>query len=101
WQNSVYVIRKIGFPRNKLLLPNLIWLLQDINWPGALISIDVLADIEKEELIPLIETAITKAYEIKDYMWLGGLKMLIDKTNIQANDFCNSEVFCLLKYADF
>ena len=101
WENSVKIIDKIGFPRNEVLLPKLIWLLQDINWPGALMAAEILKSIEKRTLVPLVEKAIIQAYEYEDYMWIGGLKMVVDKKPILKEDFNNPATYELLKYSDF
>lgn len=101
WENSVKIIDKIGFPRNRVLLPKLIWILQDINWPGALMAVEILISIEKRTLVPLVEKAIIQAYENDDYMWIGGLKMVVEKKPILKEDFNNSNTYELLKYSDF
>jgi hypothetical protein len=101
WENAVIVLKEIGFPRNRYALPRLIWLLQDITWPGALMGIDIMRTIDnKEVLIPLIEVALESASSENDYMWIAGIKRLIEDIGITDRDFNNKEVFHLLTLAD-
>ena len=101
WGNAVIVIKNIGFPKNKSIIPNLIELLQDMNWPGAKIGIDVLADMDVDIVIPHIESALKRAAEEKDYMWIGGIQRLIDRLKLNSDNFSKTDVFKLLKLADW
>lgn len=101
WENATLVIEKIGYPRNKTAIPSLLWLLQDLNWPGVDKAFTILTRIDKCDLIPLIEDAIEKAYVEKDYMWLGGIKRFLNSSGINENHFFNKDIYKLLKYADF
>lgn len=82
WENAVSVLKEMGYPRNKNALPKLIWLLQDINWPGSMQSIEVIKEFDKSEIIMPIISAIKVAYKEKDYMWIGGLQLLVKATGI-------------------
>ncbi|MBQ2743805.1 MAG: DUF5071 domain-containing protein [Oscillospiraceae bacterium] len=101
WENAVKVIKRIGFPQNESLLPGLLWLLQDVNWPGATEAIEILAEIDKKTVVPLIEQAIHSANLNEDFMWLGGLSLLVSKSGYLAEDFDDSCIFEILKKADF
>lgn len=101
WLNYVKLVDRVGYPKNKELLHNLIWLLKDINWPGSYQAIDVLKKIKKEEVITLIENAIQLAYNDEDTMWLGGLKRLVEEADYNRDDFVNANVIEMLSYADF
>lgn len=102
WEKAVLILNKIGYPRNKRALPKLIWLLKDINWPGSKESIEVLKKFDRTELAVAIIDALKMAYNESDYMWIGGLKMLIDK--LQLHDEILVQYPCLdyvLSYSDF
>ena len=101
WENATLVIEQIGYPKNSKALPGLLWLLQDINWPGALKAIEILKSTDKLVILPLVEQTIIKAYEDEDYMWLGGIKRLIEEAKYTINDFSNVETYKLLNYSDF
>ena len=101
WGNAVLVIDKIGVPKNKFFIPELFWLLQDINWPGSLHAIDILMKQNKDIIIPQLEQAIKDAYQQEDYMWLGGLKILVEKGNYNKFDFSDKTTLSLLEFSDF
>lgn len=101
WNNAVKVIDNMGYPRNKLALPRLIWLMQDMNWPGVPMAIEILKGIDKKVIIPSIEGALSKAAEDKDYMWMGGIHRLINELNISEDDFNQKEIYQFLKLADW
>lgn len=101
WENATLVIEKIGYPRNKAAIPSLIWLFQDLNWPGVDRAFSILTRVDKCDLIPLLEDAIEKAYVEKDYMWLGGIKRFLESCRINEKYFINKDIYKLLIYADF
>ena len=101
WENAVLVIDKIGTPKNEFFIPTLLWLLQDVNWPGALHAISILAKYDKNVLIPQLEPKIRVAYEREDYMWLGRLKMLVEKCMYKKTDFSEEKTYMLLEFSDF
>lgn len=101
WENSVKIVKQIGFPQNKILLANLFTLLQDINWPGANSAINVLKDIDKQYLLPKLEEYIKLAYQTSDDMWLGGLKRLTMACHLTEKDFSSTEIYDMLKYSNF
>ena len=51
WENIVIVIEKIGCPKNKYFIPELLWLLRDVNWPGSMHAIDILLKQNKDVLL--------------------------------------------------
>ena len=101
WENAVQVIGKIGYPRNAPLLSDLIWLLQDVNWPGADKALEILSSLDKKFLMPLIEEALCTAEADHDTMWIGGINLLVKKARIQMKDFHDDKMSDILKKADF
>jgi hypothetical protein len=101
WENTVLLIDEIGYPSNKQSLPCLLELLQDMSWPGAIQSINVLKKINKAVLIPIVEKAIKKAYIEEDYMWLGGIKSMVKEIGLSKEQFIDKKVSDMLTYADF
>ncbi len=101
WNNAVKVLQNIGYPRNRLAIPRLIWLLQDLNWPGVPAAFEVLKDINKSILVPHIENALQQAFEFEDFMWIGGIQRLVEALNITEDDFQYKEVYALLKLSDW
>lgn len=101
WENAVEVIRRIDKEKARFFIPILLWLLQDINWPGALQATEILSEFDKEIIMPLLERTIREAYRQGDYMWLGGLKLLVEKTKVEALDFYENDTYSLLEFSDF
>jgi len=101
WENATLVIEKIGYPRNKAAIPSLLELFQDLNWPGVEKAFTILSQVDKCDLIPLIEDAIMKAYVEKDYIWLAGIKEFLRSSGINENHFYKKDIYKLLLYADF
>ena len=100
WPNFMKIIKKIGFPQAQIFIPELLKILQDINWPGSHEAIEIILLSDLKATIPLIENAVSEAYKEGDFMWLGGLKFLIEneKFDSSALSFKTKE---LLTYADF
>lgn len=101
WDNAVKVMRDIGYPRNRLAIPKLIWLFQDMNWPGVSVAIEIIRKIDKNITIPYIEDALKKAADDDDYMWIGGIQRLVDILDICETDFTNKNVSEYLKLSDW
>lgn len=101
WENVVCVIEKIGFPKNEFFVPELLWLLQDVNWPGSMHAIDILLKQNKDVVIPKLEQTIKEAYQQEDYMWLGGLKLLVEKGNYNEMNYIDENTLSLLEFSDF
>jgi hypothetical protein len=85
--NIVLILRKVGFPKNRLSIEGLLLLLQDLNWPGAHQGINVLLAMERNYLLPFLEQAIKLAYETDDSIWLYGLLHLIEQGDICDHEF--------------
>ncbi|WP_025025463.1 hypothetical protein [Caldalkalibacillus mannanilyticus] len=92
WENAVIVLEKIGFPRNKEALPKMIFLLQDINWPGALQAVDILKKIDPIYWIHYVEQAILES----DPQWMYGIHYLLEKANV-TEDMMNKGVYLKMK----
>lgn len=101
WHNAVDVIKNIGYPRNIVAIPRLIWLLQDFNWPGVKTAMEMLEGIDTGIIIPHIEEALKKAANNGDFMWIGGIKRLVERLKIVKGDFSEKEVYDILELADW
>ena len=101
WENAVKVIGKIGFPKNKAVLSDLVWLLHDVNWPGVKQAMEILSSIEKTILIPIIENALLIAEATNDTMWIAGINLLVQNVGYCCDDFSDKKIFEILRMADF
>jgi hypothetical protein len=100
WINTVKALKIIGYPKNKKALPSLIYLLRDLNWPGAEEGMDILKEADRSEVLPILEVAITDAYNTKDDCWLLFIRTFLNFAEISKADFPNPDIYDLLKYAD-
>ncbi|MGG3623337.1 hypothetical protein ABES25_07215 [Bacillus gobiensis] len=93
WENGVFILKEMGYPRNKKALPKLARQLQDINWPGTLGAIEIFRSIGKQISTPYIEKECDEAIECNDTDWLEHLQFACDSLGITAEDFNDKTVF--------
>ena len=101
WENAVKVIKEIRFPRNKIFVNDLIWLLQDLNWPGATDAVSVLSCFDEEYVISSLVENLKKADSCGDTMWIGGMKYLIETNNYKSEILFAEDIRQILEKADF
>ena len=65
WRNAAIVLSKIGYPRVKLIIPELLEWIRDMNWPGAQEIVDLLITID-DEIIPYAK----KVLKSGDGIWI-------------------------------
>ncbi len=79
WENAAKVINIIGYPKIKTIIPDLLEWLKDLNWPGAVIIVDTLRNIEMGEINEFIKEALIKAESENDELWKSGIEEVIYK----------------------
>jgi hypothetical protein len=57
WRNAAIVLKKIGYPRVKSVIPELLEWIRDMNWPGAEEIAELLATVD-EEIIPYVKQVL-------------------------------------------
>lgn len=97
WENAAQVLITIGYPRTKMIIPELFEWIADINWPGADIIFSFLSTLEKATLMPFIEEACIKAKQNEDDEWLFYIKLLTRKLKIKEADYNNHYVYEILE----
>lgn len=65
WKNAAIVLKKIGYPRVKAIIPELLKWIQDMNWPGAQEIVDLLITID-DEIVPYVK----KVLKSGDGIWI-------------------------------
>lgn len=98
--NIVYVLKKVGYPLNRKSVTGLLFLLMDVNWPGARQAVDVLLDMDQTFLIPHLEKAIHMAYAEKDDLWLYGLKNVVDQGKFPESVFSDHDTIACFDMID-
>ncbi|MFP3919803.1 hypothetical protein U5N28_18520 [Lysinibacillus telephonicus] len=99
WENAVDVVISIGYPENKTALPKLYELFKDMNWPGALKSLEYLKSLEHHVNSVYLEDACFNAVEDKDLEWLYFLYEVSVQLNITMQDFNNTNLYRQMKTA--
>lgn len=77
----------------KLPNPQLIEVLQDLNWPGSMDSVEFLSSLPIEKYIENLEYSLEKTIKEKDEDWLFGIFYLIDKAHIKDNHFKRKDIY--------
>lgn len=65
WGNAAIVLKRIGYPRVKSIIPELLQWIQDMNWPGAQEIVDLLITVD-EEIVPYVK----KVLKSRDGIWI-------------------------------
>ena len=96
WHNAAAILKAIGYPRIRPVIPYLMEWFQDINWPGVVTIVETLRTINPNELIPYIEEASKRSIDENDDCWAFGLVTLIrelDLTPIVNKDIYNELIW--------
>jgi hypothetical protein len=96
WQNAARALSLMGYPRIEKAIPGLFNWLQDLNWPGALIVMELLKSLPKDVIIRHLECAASEAFSIGDDIWLNNLSSFLDNFKFQEDDFALKEVYTAL-----
>ncbi len=100
WYYSAMALQKIGYPRIKNSVSQLLRWFMDINWPGAMMIIDLLLTVDHSILIPAIENALLEAEKDKDQCWVFGISVFLDRANITEKDFNSKELYKILEESE-
>lgn len=84
WEELVQVISKRKKEEIKEMLPDLLFLLKDLNWPGALKAFEIVGSLKYEEIKADFWIILEKAYTEKDDMWIENLKRLGNRLNQES-----------------
>ena len=81
------IIKGLEIFQREQLMPFLFERLQNQNWPVFEQAIIELKKTDHKKVINYIELYLKKAYSEKDYMWMDGIKYLVENMNIKQSDF--------------
>ena len=101
WKNFIEIIKGLGISQQEQLIPFLFECLKDPNWPIFEQAIVELKKIEGRKITKYVELYLKRAYKEEDYMWIGGIKCLVENADIKQSDFIDSDLFRLFEYGDF
>lgn len=76
WENSALVLSRLERKKLAKYHAELLCWLQDMNWPGASLILDILKSVPSKELLKKINSSIEQARGQNDYEWLDALLSL-------------------------
>lgn len=102
WENAAKVLFIMGYPKIKDAIPGLLIWLQDINWPGATIVMEILGSLPKDIFLPYLENAVKEALNSNDDIWLENLSSFIMKFDLKEDEFSSKDIYlALLSYNEY
>lgn len=96
WENAAKVLQKIRYPKIEEAIPGLFVWLQDMNWPGTMVVVEILEALPKDVFAKFLEDAVIDALKTKDEIWLSNLAILLESSNLKRDDFVSNEVYLAL-----
>src|SRR6266702_2433989 len=84
WENASVVLKKIGYPRIRSIIPDLLGWLADLNWPGSNTVFELLLSVDDNVLSHNLKNALIEAKQMQDFMWIDAMKDLIEAKNMQG-----------------
>ena len=97
--NLVEIIANKKFEKQYKSIDGLLYLLQDLSWPGSEKAMTLLKTFPKKILLLYLENALKEANKENDDNWLGNLKMLINYHSFTKDDFKNVDLEQVLEKA--
>lgn len=83
WKNAVRLVEKLEYPYRVRMVPQLLLLLKDMNWPGAIDAGNIIKNLKPEEIIAYIRHALIQADNENDTVWIAWINELIEEMNIK------------------
>lgn len=87
WEKLVHVISHRTKDEIKSLLSNLLYLLKDLNWPGAIEAMNLIKGFSKDEILKEIEQSLLTAYSENDGIWIANMKAVIEYYKLKPDMF--------------
>lgn len=97
--NLVEIIANKKIEEQYKSIDGLLYLLQDLSWPGSERAMTLLKTFPKKILLPYLENTLKEANKENDDNWLGNLKMLINYHSFTKDDFTNVDLEQVLEKA--
>ncbi len=80
-------------------IDGLLYLLQDLSWPGSEKALNLLKKIPKETLLPYLEKSLYEANEENDDNWIANLTILVELHSFTRENFRNLDLLAVLSKA--
>lgn len=83
WDNAVKLIGELEYQDQVNLVPQMLILLQDMNWPGATEATKIMRKMNLEDIKQSIIEALIQADRDKDTIWITWINTMIKEFNIE------------------
>lgn len=83
WAIAAQMLRRIGYPRVRGIIPDLLEWLQDMNWPGAQDIFGLLLSVDDDTLLANLKLALIKAKDENDEVWIWYLRTLVRAKHLE------------------
>jgi hypothetical protein len=87
------IINKLEYQDQVWMTPQLLFLLKDMNWPGAREAFNLMRNMKAEDLIPYINQAVEQADIECDTIWITWMKIFLEELNLNFIIEENAEIF--------
>lgn len=95
--NLVEIIATKNFIEQFKFCDGLLFLLQDLSWPGSEKALSILKTFPKDILLPYLEKTLKEADKENDDNWIANLNILIKCHSFTKDDFSNIDLIQVLK----
>jgi hypothetical protein len=82
WLNATKLIGRIEYSDQVRMVPQMLFLLRDMNWPGALEATRIMGNLNSEDLKPYIGKALIEANNENDTIWITWIKGFIEEIKV-------------------
>lgn len=97
--NLVEIISRKSLDEQYQSIDGLLYLLQDLSWPGSEKALTLLKNIPKEIISPYLEKSLDEADKENDDVWIANLKILIKSHSLTVENFKNLNLMDVLSKA--
>jgi hypothetical protein len=93
WDNCLKIINELDYHDQVRMAPQMLFLLRNLNWPGAREACDIMTKMNIEDLTPFIKQALELADIECDTVWITWIKIFLEKLNLNNIVEENPEMF--------
>lgn len=84
WHNAVKLIGHLDYSDQVRMIPQMLFLLKDMNWPGALDATRIMENLNPTELRPYICKALIQANSENDTIWITWIKGFVEELKLEV-----------------
>lgn len=101
WENLINIVDKLGDSYKIKMIDDFLYLLKDLNWPGAKNAFNFLVKMQKQQILNNLELCLKKAYSEQDTIWIANIKSLTEECGLKSQDFNNINLQEIFKIAEW